>query len=237
MLMVGFLSWQVFSIRQRYETTSRWIQDTVNDNPLLRLIFQGDNFFDVISSGRIFPEVVDEEMIQFDWPAAAATLAKAANFMTEVSEIMSMRAPDPEIQDVFLDIQTYSDWTASIAKVATQVDPVGPKNPKARKFNETDDLDSILEEFGQLLPFLKKQLDIPKWVFAAKHCTQLFSNILAVPWRGTYRDYRGGGGGTPMHWRMPHVIERYVFPTILETCRAISSLEKKSSSSPRIKVV
>jgi len=222
MLVMGFLAMQVMDIQRKYEAVVPVIRQVADSN-LIKLFIRGESLLSVLSTGRIIPEVVDQDFIQFNWPGAAAAVVKGASYVRKIAEAMSFHPPTDDIKDIFLYIQTYADWTSSIAQVATQVRPVGGNRPELEQFianNDTDDLDSILDSLGELLPFLHKQIDIPKWQAGAKNCAQLFKNVLNVQWTGKYHDYHEH---ILVDWRMPYVIQNEVFPTIYETCDAAST--------------
>jgi len=222
--VMGFLSYQVFEAQQKYEAILP-VARQLADSSLVKLFIEGENVFNILSTGRTAAEIVDQDFIQFNWASAAAALEKGAGYLKRIAGSVAIDGPTQDIRDVFLYIQTYADWTESIAQVAKNVRGVGLNGQQSieefkNKDNSTDKLDDVIDTFGELLPFLYKQIDIPKVQAAGKNCATLFRNVLNVNWSGRYTNYVDR---RVENWRIPDVIENDIFHTILETCQAASS--------------
>jgi len=238
--VMGFLSFQVYKAHQKYEAILPVAKQVAESN-LVKLLIKGENVFSILSTGRTAAEILDQDFIQFNYAGGAAAVVKGAKFLKDISGVLSYNAPTQDIRDVFLYIQTYSDWTESIARQATTVIPVGSTRKHYSlevdefKDNSTDNLDDVIDTFGELLPFLYKQIDLPKAQAAAKNCATLFRNVLNVKWSGTYRDYVD----RQVHeWEIPNFIQNDIFHTILETCTAAASaqLTNKPAHSGGVKI-
>jgi len=243
--VMGFLSFQVYKAHQRYEEILP-IARQISDSNIVKLLIKGENVFNLLASGRTIAEILDEDFIRFNWASGATALVKGAEYLKKIAATVAFNGPTQDIRDVFLYIQTYADWTQSIAQQATNVKPVGLLNPSTIvEFstgstnaidNSTDNLDDVFDTFGELLPFLYKQIDIPKVQGAAKNCATLFRNVLNVNWAGTYRDYVER---RIVQWQIPDVIQNEVFHTILETCEAASNptmFNKPTHHSGQVKI-
>jgi len=225
--VMGFLSYQVYDAHQKYEEVLPVAKQLANSK-LVKLFIKGENLFNLLAEGRTAAEILDQDFIQFNFASGAAALVKGADYLKKIAGTVAFNGPTADIREVFLYIQTYADWTQSIAQQATQVKPVGLRNfgddsvveYKTGADNSTDNLDDALDAFGELLPFLYKQIDIPKVQAAAKNCATLFRNVLNVNWAGTYRDYRNR---IVVPWQIPDVIQNEIFHTVLETCEAAAN--------------
>lgn len=223
--VMGFLSFQVYEAHRKYESLLP-VAKQIGDSSIVKFLIQGENVFNLLASGRTAAEVLDEDFIKFNWASGAAAVVKGADYLKRIAGTVAFNGPTQDIREVFLYIQTYSDFTQSIAQQATNVRPVGQKiNPSVDVIvddfdNSTDNLDNALETFGELLPFLYKQIDIPKVQAAAKNCATLFRNVLNVNWAGTYRDYYER---RVYSWQIPDFVQNEIFRTILETCEAAAN--------------
>jgi len=220
--VMGFLSYQVYDAHQKYEAILP-VAKQVSESNIVKLLIKGENVFNILASGRTAVEIVDQDFIQFNWARGADAVVKGASYLKKIAGLVAISGPNQDIRDVFLYIQTYADWTQSIAQQATGVGPVGElvgDEEIMQKDNSTDNLDDVIDALGELLPFLYKQIDIPKAQAAAKNCATLFKNVLNVNWSGKYRNYYDR---RVEDWRIPSFIEDDIFHTILETCEAAAS--------------